>query len=73
MGEVTQHASVVSRPDEIAAALNDARSVLAVHRRFHVEALQLEVNRDQPPDHLVVVHDEHPSQSVRHARESSAF
>ena len=47
------------------------QAVLPVHRRLHLEPLELEVYRDQPPDHLVVVHDEHPSQSVRHSREGS--
>ena len=56
----------VIAPDVI--TLDVIEAVLAVHRRRHLEALELEVHRDELPDHLVVVNNEHPPQTLRHTR-----
>ena len=44
------------------------KAVLAVDRRGYLEPLELQVHRDELPDHFVVVNDEHPPQTLRHTR-----
>jgi hypothetical protein len=53
--------------------LHLVEAVLAVDRGVHVEPLKGEVHRDKLTDHLVVVHDEHPPQTLRHAGEATVF
>ena len=47
--------------------LHLVKAVLAVDRGVHVEPLEGEIHRDKLADHLVVVHDEHAPQTLRHA------
>ena len=49
-------------------AVDDARAPPGRRRPMHLEALELEVDRDQVADQLGVVDDEHPSRSSGPAR-----
>ena len=62
----------VERDDVRVDRLHLVEAVLAVDRSRHVEPLKGKIHGDKLPDHLVVVHDEHPSQTLRHAGEATA-
>src|SRR6266568_897181 len=49
------------------------QAVLAVHRGRDVEPFQGQVDGYELTNHLIVVHHEHASQSLRHGREVSVF
>jgi len=49
------------------------QAVLAVHRGCDVEPFEGQIDGDELTDHLIVVHHEHASESLRHGREVSVF
>ena len=53
--------------------LHLVQAVLAIDGGSDIKALKSKVYRYKLPNHLIVVNDEYPAQSIHHLREGTAF